>query len=417
MPAPPRVVPIVVAQHAEMAAHLQGVRNILVKGPHVKLEYLLRIDKRIAAHLDGLTIAGENGASMCIQALDDPDPGVMFAVGVAAIERQDHSALARLYALAAAAPEVRSGLIAAFGWVTAGALQGIVARALSSDDSLARLTAIAACGLHRVDPGLERRMADPDPVVRARVFRTIGEVGDVKAVAACEAALRDDDPQIQFWAARSAVLLGNRDVDLTVVARSGRTPGPNRPRAFALSLQAMHTADAHRVLQELTGDPEEHRWLIQGTGVVGDPIYVPWLIGHMEKEETARLAGEAFSLITGLDLALLDLERKPPQDFESGPNDDPGDSNVDMDPDEGLPWPDTTRIAAWWAANGARFQQGVRYFMGQPVTREHCIHVLKTGFQRQRILAAQYLCLLDPGTPLFNTSAPAWRQQRLLAAM
>jgi hypothetical protein len=32
-------------------------------------------------------------------------------------------------------------------------------------------------------------------------------------------------------------------------------------------------------------------------------------------------------------------------------------------------------------------------------------------------VAAQYLRLLDHGTPLFNTSAPAWRQQRLLAKM
>jgi hypothetical protein len=55
--------------------------------------------------------------------------------------------------------------------------------------------------------------------------------------------------------------------------------------------------------------------------------------------------------------------------------------------------------------------------MGAPVTRAHCIDVLKNGYQRQRILAAHYLCLLDPGTPLFNTSAPAWRQQKLLAQM
>ena len=55
--------------------------------------------------------------------------------------------------------------------------------------------------------------------------------------------------------------------------------------------------------------------------------------------------------------------------------------------------------------------------MGAPVTREHCIAVLKTGNQRQRILAAHYLSLLEPGTPLFNTGAPAWRQQRLLAGM
>ena len=103
--------------------------------------------------------------------------------------------------------------------------------------------------------------------------------------------------------------------------------------------------------------------------------------------------------------------------MELGPTDNPDDENVEMDPDDGLPWPDPEKIQKWWAANGQRFQPGVRYFMGEPPTREHCIDVLKNGYQRQRIAAAEYLCLLNPGTPLFNTAAPAWRQQRLLAKM
>jgi len=69
-------------------------------------------------------------------------------------------------------------------------------------------------------------------------------------------------------------------------------------------------------------------------------------------------------------------------------------------------------IEKWWAANGGRFQPGTRYFIGAPVTREHCIGVLKNGYQRQRILAAHYLCLLEPGTPLFNTSAPPGGSKR-----
>jgi uncharacterized protein (TIGR02270 family) len=88
-----------------------------------------------------------------------------------------------------------------------------------------------------------------------------------------------------------------------------------------------------------------------------------------------------------------------------------------MDPDDGLPWPDPEKIKNWWAKNSSRFTPGQRYFIGAPVTRAHCIDVLKNGYQRQRILAAHYLCLLEPGTPLFNTSAPAWRQQKLLAGM
>jgi uncharacterized protein (TIGR02270 family) len=137
----------------------------------------------------------------------------------------------------------------------------------------------------------------------------------------------------------------------------------------------------------------------------------------MSNDALARAAGEAFSLITGADLARLGLERTPPDDFESGPNDDPNDPDISMDPDDGLPWPDQALVERWWTANAPRFPAGARFFVGTPVTREHCIDVLKNGYQRQRILAAHYLCLLEPGTPLFNTSAPAWRQQRLLAAM
>jgi uncharacterized protein (TIGR02270 family) len=159
------------------------------------------------------------------------------------------------------------------------------------------------------------------------------------------------------------------------------------------------------------------RWLICGSGIVGDPAYVPWLIDHMATPEEARLAGEAFTLITGVDLPSSDLDTTRPEGFESGPNDDPKDSNVEMDPDAGLPWPDPKRIKAWWALNSSRFQSGSRSFMGAPVTRGHCLDILRNGYQRQRILAAVYLCLLTPGTSLFNTSAPAWRQQKLLAQM
>ena len=52
---------------------------------------------------------------------------------------------------------------------------------------------------------------------------------------------------------------------------------------------------------------------------------------------------------------------------------------------------------------------------GELPTPAHCLQVLATGYQRQRLAAAEHLSLLTPGTPLFNVAAPAWRQQRLLA--
>ena len=88
--------------------------------------------------------------------------------------------------------------------------------------------------------------------------------------------------------------------------------------------------------------------------------------------------------------------------------------DVELDPDEDLPWPEPELVQAWWDANGAGFQKGTRYLLGQPITEQHGETVLRTGFQRQRVAAALELALMQPDTPLFPTTAPGFRQQRLL---
>jgi uncharacterized protein (TIGR02270 family) len=143
-------------------------------------------------------------------------------------------------------------------------------------------------------------------------------------------------------------------------------------------------------------------------------MFVPWLIELMTDDSMARVAGESFSLITGADLAALELERKPPEGVHGGPNDDPGDQDVAMDEDDGLPWPDRDRMHRWWRTHEAKFPAQAPSFMGGTPTPSHCWHVLRNGYQRQRIVAAQRLCLGQPGTPLWNVCMPVWRQQRRL---
>ena len=163
-------------------------------------------------------------------------------------------------------------------------------------------------------------------------------------------------------------------------------------------------------------DAEPGQDVVLGSGISGDPRYVPWLIRQLGNRHLARLAAEAISLISGLDIR-REAGEAPPDDADVPSDADSKRSNTEIRLDEGLPWPDHQKVEQWWVANGSRFQPGQRYFLGEQVTWEHCVEVLKSGYQRQRILAAQHLCLLGPGTPLFNTSAPAWRQQRLLAQM
>lgn len=101
--------------------------------------------------------------------------------------------------------------------------------------------------------------------------------------------------------------------------------------------------------------------------------------------------------------------------MQSGPNDDPEDDNVALDEDESLPWPDQGRVHAWWQAHAAAMPADARCCMGAPPSAGQCMQVLREGTQRQRIAAAQQLCLQVPGTALFPVCAPAWRQERRLA--
>jgi len=414
------IVSTVIQQHAEDAAVLHAVRTSLTVAPHVRLRHLRRFDDRLAAHLDGLVVAGDTGWAHCMRSLESPTPGRVFAAAVPLIEAGRMGHLGEIYALVEAVPQIQRGLVAALAWVEREKLQGVVAALLTSSSVVRRTIGIAVCALHRVDPGSGRESAleDSSVALRARALRSVGELGRQNLTSACLESLRaEDSAEIRFWAAWSAVLLGNRQVALDVLKAIASEPSPFRQRALQLGLQAMKEDAAEEFLRRLGESRDTLRLVIQGSGISGDPARVPWLIQCMTEPKAARLAGEAFCLMMGLDLAYLDLDRKPPTEIEAGPNDDPNDPNVEMDPDDGLPWPDQKLIQAWWNANSHRFQPGVRYFMGEPLNRQNCVRVLKEGFQRQRIAAAIYLSLLNPGTQLFEWRAPAWRQKRLLATM
>jgi uncharacterized protein (TIGR02270 family) len=406
----------IVRHHVEEAAFLHSARAALCRAPHITLGLLARHDERLEAHLDGIVTAGDAALQMCDDAgASFPDDGV-FAAAVSAIRRKDSQRLHAIVGAAQDRPSALSALVAAVTWVAREDLQGTVVSFLRADDSPSRAVGLAACAVHGVDPGLARFFADGSGIVRAWAHRAAGELGRRELDWACTAAIDEEDLDSAWWAAWSAVLLGNRGRALDVVRQTSVVPGPRRATAFRVALQAMSVQDAHLMLQQSAIGPRQTRWLIQGSGIAGDPAYVPWLIARMGSPETARLAAEALATITGIDL-YQGYEAPRPEGYEAGATEAPEDPNVDMDPDDNLPWPDVPRIREWWDANGSRFRLGQRYLMGAPVTREHCIEVLKSGYQRQRILAAHYLCLLEPGTPLFNTSAPAWRQQRLLAAI
>src|SRR5882672_5977101 len=401
------VVPDALAQRLDDCVALRETRSVLVRSAHATLVQLAQLDERLRAHLDGLHAAGESGARLADEALAKPGVGTAFTAAGLALQSGDAKRLAQVIALARALPAARRGLVSALGWVPAASLRQVAAGWFATPDKFLRRLGIAACTVHRVDPG---------PLLAGAIES--GEPGRLDMREACAALLDDADPRVRMHAARSAVLLGDRARALDTCGEIALSDGPLRVDALPLAVLAADRKQARALLERLAQRRDEKqpatiRFVLYAVALAGDLHFIDWLISLMQDPLYARLAGEAFALITGADLALLDLEQKPAAPAPAA--DEAGNTGtVVFDDDEGMAWPDPERVRAWWRTNKTGFAAGTRHFVGTAPDVAHCQHVLREGRQRRRWVAALHLALAAPGSGLFNAAAPAWRQRRLL---
>jgi uncharacterized protein (TIGR02270 family) len=404
------------SQHADYASFLWLQRHSAVSAPHYSLADLAKLDNRVEANLDGLRIAGEAGWEICNEALNMGEPGEIFAAAVLAFESGKQDRIDAFLELAASSRELSSAVASALGWLPFPQAENHVGRLLASSSPALQRVGIAACAIHRQNPGapLLNAIASTDSVLKARALRAIGELGLDDLCAEASQYLNAEDELCRFWAAWSIAMVTPEQNAIGLLVTVAESNGPNSHRALQLAIRRMDEAAAGAWIDRLSQEKDKTRAAITAAGAFGEPSRIPWLIDQMDSPESTRLAGEAFTMITGVDIAYQDLDADKPDDFEGGPTEDPDDENVEMDPDEHLPWPDPKLIARWWSQHRDEFQNGTRYLFGRPISIDWCRQVLRIGRQRQRAAAALELAILQPGQPLFNVSAPGSRQQQML---
>ncbi len=412
----PQIIKHIVEQHAEDAAFLWILRDDAVRQPHYNLQDLADLDKRVEAHLDGLRIAGEPGWEICEAALELEEPGEVFVAAVLAFEGKNPERINAALKAGCATQETYRGLVSAIGWLSGAQIEAWIPSMLSSSARTYQRLGICAYAIRRQDPGeaLLFELEDHRPYFRARALRAIGELKRQNLLPALKQHFKSDDPACQFWSAWSALLLGDRS-GLEIVRDFASKDTPFRDRAIQTAVRVMQSKEVRPWLKELYEDADSVSSVITASGAAGISNVIPWLIKRMETPELARAAGQAFSMITGVDLEDGNLEGEWPEDFEAGPTENPEDTDVEMDAEEDMPWPEPQRILEWWDKNKNRYETGIRYVCGKAITIEHCQRILRIGYQPQRRAAALELALLQPSVPLFNTSAPGAKQVTLLA--
>lgn len=412
-----KIIPAILSQHAEDLSHLWEIRALSISSADQTLASLERLDERLEANLDGLKLAGEEGWRIYRDENGWTTSGDLFGATVLVLDGSERwqTCWSELIAMVAENPDVAGGIISGLGWLDYARAEPAIRLLLAESSPLFRRMGIAAMALHRRDPGVALRNAlkDDDPLLRARALKAVGELGSISFFPMVREALSSVHLDVQYRAAWSMALLAEAPAALAILKTVAESSHAKREEALEVALARMDAISAKAWLQTLMQNSATARLACLGVGMLGDSEFLPWVFEKMSEPKLARVAGDAFTRITGVDLVYSDLDMTRQGGFEDEPNDDPKDPNVEMDVDAALAWPDRAKVEAWWRRNSARFARGTGCFYGEALPGA-LDQAIVSAAQRYRVSAALRLAMRQPGTPLFNTAAPAARQKAML---
>jgi uncharacterized protein (TIGR02270 family) len=378
----------------QRAARLWYERDVALDAPVLTLDDIARLDASLDAELEALRGAGDAGWDACRFGLASDDPGMLFAGAALAFGAGDEARVEEVLASGFRSAVLFRGVESALGWIDPAPALPLLRRFLGTASPDLRRVAIAGLAVQRIDPGaaLDGAVREPDTPLRSRAVKAVWQVGRRDLVPAIREAYEDADIACRFSACWAGALLARDPGAVRGLMRFAETGARYPDRAVQLA--GLCLPDGARAWQR-TLSP---RLAVLGTWGLGDPAAdVPWLLEQLENAALARVAGEAFSFLTGAD----GLERK-----EAG-------MPAAEAADDGLPSPDAAAARAWWQRNESRFERGRRHVLGKPVTPGVLREVLRDGHVRHRTVAATELCLREGG-PCFEVRAPGPRQIAVL---
>ncbi len=397
-------------QYVDNASFLWVLRSNAVNQPHYYSSDILELDQRIEAQLDGLMTSIDTAWPICLEALELEEPGEVFTAAVVAFRSHDMEKIQHVVEVGLTNAEVTKGLISALGWLPGKLVHGWIKKFLTSKDLNHKYLAIAACSVRRDNPEeylnqiLEREDCRQHIPLYARSLRLIGELRRLDLMPHLEVAITSEEEQVRFWAIWSAIMLGKHEL-VKQLEPFVFNSGPYQIKAINIAFRVLPVEQGRSWISTLAKTEGHERNVVKATVILGNPQAVNWLIAKMKDESLAKLAGEAFSLITGIDLEQHQLidESHSKQQIDS--DEDMDDESVDLDQDENLPWPDHEKVKNLWMNHGRNFIAGKRYCLGKILSNEHLKSRLSESHQRHRQAICLELSLIDSGISMLNYKA------------
>jgi uncharacterized protein (TIGR02270 family) len=439
-PFAPDVIPALIRRHAEDAAFYWLQHDASGYSPRLSLGGLERFSNLLAAHLEGIEVAGDAGWQPSLAALQQwKQTGEAFVCAHTALQNNDPVQLDEVMQEVGARPdELLRSVISALAWVPrARALDAIANWSGADSDAVKQVAALRAAALMgqsataSLSQPIKYFLTNTDAHVRSAACRAAA-VSDQSSAADAQLRSALQDPELAVRA-EAAIALGRH------AYAQGQQGTPTAIKVADTLWHAMVAqVDLHNVatgwyskqtLRRLNRWVQHLAWLVplgnselaallafmpprvalRFVAYHGDPAQLPFVIAQMADANTARYAGWVWQAITGVDIQAAGLALAEPEPDDSAP----AVSQARLDADLGVALPNVQAIAQY---STAALQNGQRYLQGKPLSWAHTLDVLEEAPQALRSIAAMHLQLSRPATS-FALRGPVQVQQQALNAL
>jgi len=378
-------------------------------------------EERLRAHLDALVLGSRPVAEeVLVPALDHEDPPIVFAAAWCLLASEDgdfDDEVLRAFGAATNDARRRAELARALALAPSRAAGDRLAHALEGLPPAARADGARILTRWFARPAEIRHwLSGDDPALASGALLGLG--GDLTPCAdLLERHLRADDPEVASAAIRPGLCAGMVAAwDACVEAATG----PDAAVEDLIALATLGGAAEHAAVERALQLPAARRPALFALGFSGRRRAAELCLELLDDDDpaVARVAGEAFSAVTGLAIEGAYARAEPDDDDLHDDTDAAGEPAAGQaTPAEArLPLPNGPAIRAWWSSAAPRFEVGQRYLGGAPISAAALVAAIAGGPMRRRPGHALELAVRTRGVCFLDATDWVSRQRAAVAA-
>jgi uncharacterized protein (TIGR02270 family) len=345
-----------------------------------------RPERRLLLHLAGLRVGGEPVAEkLLLPALENEEAGLLCTVAFSLLASKKKEYLDVLLGLLTEGSPIQRTSIRRALELSRWPAPSYWLSALSQGDVGERhAAALEVLAFQGSSPGpeLERLLAIDLPEVQAAALRASRAALERVERRHVLRGLESPFPEVRWAALEVGLWLGLQEA----WARCRAWTSCQEPeRGLALQVLASLGGETQfEMLLEALRTPELCQQVLRVLGASGRMSAADACLPLMRQPALARLAGEAFSVVTGLELkdGFSLPEPEPPEELP--PLEEDLQTDLLPGPDDELPLPDPEAVERWWNEARPRFERQERYFQGQPLNGANLLQGLQQAPMRRR---------------------------------